>query len=63
MDKKPGPLAGISRGAADALFQIALIARQDGDDVREFLFDSAAIWRELDRECLHPSEITDHAHS
>ena len=46
----------ISRGAADALFQLALLARTDADDIRQFLFDNVRVWEDLDRECLHPTE-------
>ena len=51
----------ISRGAADALFRLALLARTDPEGIKRFLFDSVAIWEALDRECLHPTEAP-HAH-
>ena len=51
----------VSRGAADALFRLALLARTDAEEIKRFLFDSVAIWEALDRECLHPTEAPDHA--
>ena len=51
----------VSRGAADALFRLALLARTDAEEIKRFLFDSVAIWEALDRECLHPTEAP-HAH-
>ena len=52
----------ISRGAADFLFQVALLARRNPDDIRQFLFDGVAIWESLDRELIHPTTEAPHAH-
>jgi hypothetical protein len=52
----------ISRGAADALFQLALMARTDPEEIKRFLFDSVPLWEALDRETLHPpTETPEHA--
>lgn len=48
------PLKAVSRGEADFVFQLALLARQDADDVRQFLFETVALWATLARELDHP---------
>ena len=52
----------VSRGAADALLQIAIMAATDAEGIKHFLFGSVALWEALDRECLHPTEAP-HAHT
>ena len=51
----------VSRGAADALFRLALLARTDAEGIKRFLFDSVAIWEALDRELIHPTTEAHHA--
>lgn len=51
----------ISRGAADALFQLALLARTDADGIRQFFFDSIPLWQSLDAELTHPPTEAHHA--
>ena len=51
----------VSRGAADALFRLALLARTDAEGIKNFLFDSVAIWEALDRELIHPTTEAPHA--
>ena len=52
----------LSRASALALFEIALLARKDPDDMRQFFNDSVNIWEQLDAELLapHPRD-PDHA--
>ena len=58
------PIFGrLSRASALALFELALIARHDGEDVKRFYLDSLPLWERLDAELLAPHpETTDHAH-
>ncbi len=45
----------LSRASALALWELALIARHDGEDVKRFYLDWLPIWESLDRELLHPT--------
>ncbi len=54
------PLKTVTRGEATACFQIALAARQDAEDARQFFLESLRLWPLLDAELIHPTR--DHEH-
>lgn len=55
------PFATVSRGAANAVFELALMVHSDSEDIRRFVFENLPVWEALDQETLHPHRATSDA--